>query len=586
MRPHVNVFLFVFFLCFLMISDNADAAGFSRAYPADGVYSLQPKCAPGAELSTENQRKSNGVNVVISPYAANNLKWRITRIGNTDWYKIMVEGSDVGLNVDNGRNVSGTNITLWNYGGAWQQFCFWDIGEGGYYLLQGNIGGNKAMVLDVAGGGNAKTANVWSFEHNNTDAQKWKLVKVGGEPAKGNGDVNGDGKIDKEDLGLLTDLRFQGKYVSNGDMDGNGKIDMTDISMLKQKIGDVPDTRVVNHNPQGNIIQIDSPSDYTLHVKGRAFDEDNPNGTVRVHVYVGGTPGSDVPQYEILANKNNHEFEDTRNIGNRKTGTQTVHVYALNDFGPGTFQEIWSGNVNIKPGFQPYQDTARQTGPAYTNAALTQRNGNERVDAGDVCTILKKEGNAWFVDYPAGNTRKQRWVDKKIFEEPPNPNDNIKKRLEQLANNTNGYRMGTKYTGSGQCRGFANKVYMATFKGVQYIGGYANSNYSASSYAGSYEAGRLFNFSSNDTNAVKNLFNKAKVGAFVQMGRRHSLNSTKTAPSPHSAIVYSINDSGVQFFEANTDGKNTIRVNTYTWAQLADKNKGFTIYLPNNYALK
>ncbi|MBO6177947.1 MAG: C40 family peptidase [Selenomonadaceae bacterium] len=106
--------------------------------------------------------------------------------------------------------------------------------------------------------------------------------------------------------------------------------------------------RVTNHNPQGQVFQVDSPSDYTLHVKGRAWDDDNPNGTVRVHVYVGGTPGSSVPQYEIRADKANHTFEDTRNIGNSKTGNQTVHIYALNDHGPGTFQEIWSGNVNIK----------------------------------------------------------------------------------------------------------------------------------------------------------------------------------------------------------------------------------------------
>lgn len=106
--------------------------------------------------------------------------------------------------------------------------------------------------------------------------------------------------------------------------------------------------RVTNHNPQGRVFQVDSPSNNTLHVKGTAWDDDNPSGTVRVHVYVGGTPGSNVPQYEIRADRANHEFEDTRNIGNSKTGNQTVHVYALNDYGPGTFQEIWTGNVNIK----------------------------------------------------------------------------------------------------------------------------------------------------------------------------------------------------------------------------------------------
>ena len=177
------------------------------------------------------------------------------------------------------------------------------------------------------------------------------------------------------------------------------------------------------------------------------------------------------------------------------------------------------------------------------------------------------------------STLKQRIQEQPIV----NP---VSKKLEQLANSVNGYRIGTKYTGSGQCRGFANKVYLATFQGVQYISGYANSNFGAASFAGSHEVGRLFNFSTGATAEVKALFMKARPGAFVQMGRRYTLNSNKTAPSPHSAIIYSISDNCVQFYEANTDGKNTIKVNFYNWSDLANKNKGFTIYEPNNYALK
>ena len=177
------------------------------------------------------------------------------------------------------------------------------------------------------------------------------------------------------------------------------------------------------------------------------------------------------------------------------------------------------------------------------------------------------------------STLKQRIQEQPIV----NP---VSKKLEQLANSVNGYRIGTKYTGSGQCRGFANKVYLATFQGVQYISGYANSNFGAASFAGSHEVGRLFNFSTGAMAEVKALFMKARPGAFVQMGRRYTLNSNKTAPSPHSAIIYSISDNCVQFYEANTDGKNTIKVNFYNWSDLANKNKGFTIYEPNNYTLK
>ena len=162
----------------------------------------------------------------------------------------------------------------------------------------------------------------------------------------------------------------------------------------------------------------------------------------------------------------------------------------------------------------------------------------------------------------------------------------VQQKLTNLYKNTNGYKINTKYNGSGQCRGFANKVYQTVFGSVGYISGYTNDNYGATSYSGSYQLGRLANFNSSDINAVKNLFMKAKPGAFVQMGRRHSLNSTKSAPAPHSAIIHGIYSGGVDFYEANTDNKNTIKVTWYTWSQLADRNKGFTIYMPNRYALK
>lgn len=151
----------------------------------------------------------------------------------------------------------------------------------------------------------------------------------------------------------------------------------------------------------------------------------------------------------------------------------------------------------------------------------------------------------------------------------------------------NGYALNHRYTGSGQCRGFANKVYQALFN-VSYISGYTNDNYGAASYSGSYVVGSLKNiaFAPSSLTAIKELFLKAKPGAFVQMGRRHSLNSSKTAPAPHSAIIESFSGTGVRFYEANTDGKNTIKSTYYSWADLLNKNKGFTIYLPNNYSLR
>ena len=152
-----------------------------------------------------------------------------------------------------------------------------------------------------------------------------------------------------------------------------------------------------------------------------------------------------------------------------------------------------------------------------------------------------------------------------------------------LSKRANGFIEGTRYDGNGQCRGFANRVYERLF-GLS-ISGYANNNYEASNIDGSHIVGRLYDFADWDTDAVRNLFWDVKPGAIIQMGRRHSKNSSGTAPRPHTAIFfYAASDgSGCAFYEANADGRNTIQVNFYSWADLANKNSGFTVYEPNNY---
>lgn len=62
-----------------------------------------------------------------------------------------------------------------------------------------------------------------------------------------------------------------------------------------------------------------------------------------------------------------------------------------------------------------YQRTADNTVAAYRNEALTQRTGNERVDKGDVVTVLQETDRAYYVRYPVKNGTKDRWVPKNIF---------------------------------------------------------------------------------------------------------------------------------------------------------------------------
>ena len=162
----------------------------------------------------------------------------------------------------------------------------------------------------------------------------------------------------------------------------------------------------------------------------------------------------------------------------------------------------------------------------------------------------------------------------------------VKDRIYWMKSNLNGYKNGAKYTGSGQCRGFANNVYTYLFPGVQRISGHTNDNFGASRFDGSFKVDRITGFAPNEVNTVKNFFRKAKPGYFVQMGRRYSLNSSRDAAKPHSAILAGVYDGGCDFYEANADNRNTIQLNWYTWDKLANMNKGYTLYAPQNYRLK
>lgn len=70
--------------------------------------------------------------------------------------------------------------------------------------------------------------------------------------------------------------------------------------------------------------------------------------------------------------------------------------------------------------FAAYERTANNTVPAYTDPELNNRNGNERVDAGDRLIVFEERGTALFVRYPVRNGTKDRWVSKGVFTETVN----------------------------------------------------------------------------------------------------------------------------------------------------------------------
>lgn len=144
----------------------------------NGLYSIQPQCAPNSELTVLNASKDHSTPVVIYSKNSQNhkqkshQKWQVTKLNN-GYYKIIAENSGLALNNHNGSNANGNPITLWDYSGFCQEFRFLDAGNGYYIIQPKNVNG----VLDVSGGSSANNTKIQLFQYNGSAAQKWKLER-------------------------------------------------------------------------------------------------------------------------------------------------------------------------------------------------------------------------------------------------------------------------------------------------------------------------------------------------------------------------------------------------------------------------
>lgn len=362
-------FALVLMLMTLLISSTTFA--FSVFHPADGIYSLQPQCAPGKELSVENHGTNWGANVIIDNINSGWRKWKIQRIEGSDFYSIIAVHSNLALDVANARAEDGVNIATWPFLNDKQnRFRFLDAGNG-YYVIQADIGGN--FVVDVFNRENRAGTNVWSYGFNGTPAQLWRLVKVQNLSTFQSYSKKATQKVTAYVMPNLQ-ARSGNEYVSAGDNvtvlreEGNAYLvrypvrnDTKTRWVDKREIFKGSNDRIVmqsTHDPQGRIEQVDSPSPGVLHVRGTAHDPDNHLGSTRLHVYVGGNAGSGAPGYEIRTDGNSRIFDDTRKVD--RTGKQHVYIYALNDYGSGNNVEIWNGYVNIQ-GNTPIPSTKLQS---------------------------------------------------------------------------------------------------------------------------------------------------------------------------------------------------------------------------------
>lgn len=151
----------------------------------------------------------------------------------------------------------------------------------------------------------------------------------------------------------------------------------------------------------------------------------------------------------------------------------------------------------------------------------------------------------------------------------------VAEKLKSLAGKNSDYKVGKVYLGLGECKGFANMIFNELF--AVSVGSTTSSKFAVNSdpkYV--FCVGTIKNITAND---VRTLFDEAKIGDFVQMKRRGRT-------TPHSAIIYELDNGGVKFYEANMDGMNGIQTEYYSWEKLAAANDSMSVYEAVDYRLK
>ena len=259
--------------------------------------------------------------------------------------------------------------------------------------------------------------------------------------------------------------------------------------------------------------------------------------------------------------------------------------------------------------------SAKQKLTVYRMSSSSKVKSNGSISKGDDCINLGKHivnGKNYYVTiYPISKTKingitvrhkialatiagysDPYFEDTKIIDPSASKNSSAassreEEIAEQLKGMMNGslydgvYEVGTKYKGpyyTEQCKGFAKSVFQKLFG---YNIGSTQSRSAGNNYKLDYNSsktkyvGSVTDITDDSTKDLKNLFEDARPGDFVQMRRHHS--------GSHSAIVVSVSSSKIVLLEANVDGKNGIIKKSYTWADLCDDNEAMSLYAAKNY---
>ena len=133
------------------------------------------------------------------------LKARDNKIIEEGRYRIAINSNtNIGIDVEAGIKENEANVLLWEWyeeNNIQKQFNIKYDDSDGYYII---VNANSNKVLDVKNAGMTNGTNVWQYEENGTDAQKWKIVK----------NINGSYSFVSKLNGLYLDI--ENGNISNG----------------------------------------------------------------------------------------------------------------------------------------------------------------------------------------------------------------------------------------------------------------------------------------------------------------------------------------------------------------------------------
>ena len=150
----------------------------------------------------------------------------------------------------------------------------------------------------------------------------------------------------------------------------------------------------------------------------------------------------------------------------------------------------------------------------------------------------------------------------------------IERQLQELMAQYCGTYWGGNFNGATQCKGFADMIYHRLF-GTGAPGPYTDNRYIISPLNQTLSLGTVAP-GAVSTAAVRTLLQQAIAGDYVQMVRYTG--------TQHSAIVVSVSDADITFFDCNLKGSALCAVYSYTWEEVARYlTGGVSLYRHVNY---